>query len=256
MTSNNVLAHTSNKEKINENTYNTHITFIASTAPYLLYGIVKRFLCESFESNVISLRFLLLIFPFTLSSNSFFIQPHCVSKTQNVKAQFLKCREKKSITKLRQPTKTEERKNTTIRILCNGIPFASLTERFLVVSILPVYLWFFVFHYSFCSYLFALFRLSPFYFRFSFILSSYLAYTPMCASIHTFPIHLIKIRQNEKCDKSIYSMVILDIALLRCDTQRAVLDATNHICDAWANAHNIYMCVRVCEACHTFWYFI
>lgn len=34
---------------------------------------------------------------------------------------------------------------------------------------------------------------------------------------HTLPIHLIKIRQNEKCDKSIYISVILDIALLlRC----------------------------------------
>lgn len=125
------------------------------------------------------------------------------------------------------------------------------------MSLFVVFL-FFMFYFR--SYPFALFR-SRFYFLLLLhCLPSSYTHTHMYMLHYAFPIHLIKIRQNEKCDKSIYFVVILDIALLRFDALRCSRCYKSYVMPGQnAKKASIYvhmdMCL-LCEACHYTLYFI
>lgn len=146
---------------------------------------------------------------------------------------------------------------------CNGIPLASLSKRLSVVAVTRVYLWLFVFHLfssalgftSFCSV-----HDLQFIFAFFSLIHMYLPH-------YAFPIHLIKIRQNEKCDMSIYFSVSnigycsVAVCLCVCDVLSYMLQI---ICDAWvqkrdkayvhadAQCSMLVRCMGMCLLCEAY----
>lgn len=131
----------------------------------------------SFSANLPNRK---CFFPYiSLTSNSFFYPKSlCFQNTKCQSAIFEMQREKKSIKNRDATAKENEKwkreKDTTIRISCNGIPFAPLTKRVSVVFMLQVYLWFFVFHFSRFGFVLIFLLCSDLHLHFSFFRSFFL----------------------------------------------------------------------------------